>query len=125
MNLLKTYLGGIAQRAAKPIRRRVVSQQDRMRKRFGIAVLTLVIVAVSVIAYLPVLSDHGRIVWSVAIQVLYSGQVTHTFQSHHLDVTLQLKNGTVLTTKEPTIDAIFQEVTSCGEPCRSIEMATE
>jgi len=96
-----------------------------MRKLFGIVVLSLSIVAVSVLAYLPVLSDHGRVVWSVAIQVLYTGHVTHIFQSHHLDVTLQLKNGTVLTTKEPTIDAIFDEVARCGEPCRNIVMATE
>jgi hypothetical protein len=96
-----------------------------MRKLFGILVLSLLIVALSVLAYLPVPSDHERVVWTVAIQVLYTGQVTHIFQSHHLDVTLQLKNGTVLTTKEPTIDAIFHEVTRCGEPCRNIEMATE
>ncbi len=96
-----------------------------MRKQFGIVVLSLLIVAVSVLAYFPVPSDHARVVWSVAIQVLYTGQVTHIFQSHHLDVTLQLKNGTVLTTKEPTIDAIFHEVTRCGDPCRNIEMATE
>jgi len=96
-----------------------------MRKRFGIAVLTLLIVAVSVLAYFPSPSDHGRMVWSAAIQVLYTGQVTHIFQSHHLDVTLQLKNGTVLVTKEPVIDAIFQEVSRCGEPCRNIEIATE
>ena len=96
-----------------------------MRKLFGILVLSLLIVALSVLAHLPVPSDHERVVWTVAIQVLYTGQVTHIFQSHHLDVTLQLKNGTVLTTKEPTIDAIFHEVTRCGEPCRNIEMATE
>ncbi|SRR5712692_94446 len=99
-----------------------------MRKRFGILVLSLLIVAVSVLADLPLTrspSGHESVVWSVAIQVLYTGQVTHIFQSHHLDVTLQLKNGTVLTTKEPTIDAIFHEVTKCGEPCRNIQMATE
>jgi len=96
-----------------------------MRKRFGIIVLTLLIVAVSVLAYFPLSSDHGRVVWSVAIQVLNTGQVTHIFQSHHLDVILQLKDGTVLTTKEPTIDAIFHEVTRCGEPCRNIQIVTE
>ena len=96
-----------------------------MLKRFGIAVLSLLVVAVLGLAYLPPFSDHGRVAWSDAIQVLYTGQVTHIFQTHHLDVTLQLKNGTVLTTKEPTIDAIFHEVMTCGEPCRNIEMGTE
>ena len=99
-----------------------------MRKRFGVLVLSLLIVSVSVLTYLPLPrspSDHENVVWNVAIRVLYSGQVTHIFQSHHLDVTLQLENGTVLATKEPTIDAIFHEVTRCGEPCRNILIATE
>jgi hypothetical protein len=96
-----------------------------MRKRFGIVALSLLIVAVSALAYFPAPSDRARVVWSVAIQILHTGQVTHVFQSHHLDVILQLKNGSVLTTKEPTVDAIFHEVTRCGEPCRSVEMATE
>ena len=96
-----------------------------MRKLFSILTLSLLIVALSVLANLPVPSDHARVAWTAAIQILYTGQVTHIFQSHHLDVELQLKNGAVLTTKEPTIDAIFREVTRCGEPCRNVEMATE
>jgi hypothetical protein len=85
------------------------------------------IVAVTVLAYLPLTrppSDQS-VVWSVAIQVLYTGQVTRIFQSHHFDVTLELKNGTVLTTKEPTIDAISYELRKCGDPCKNIVFATE
>jgi len=51
--------------------------------------------------------------------------VMSIFQSHHLDVALSLKNGTVMTTKEPTIDAIFHEIQKCGDPCHNIEKWTE
>jgi|SRR6267143_6157296 hypothetical protein len=98
-----------------------------MRKRFGILVLSLLIVALPALAYFPLTrpSSPIRVSWEGAITTLYTGQVTSVFQSHHLDVTLVLKNGTVMTTKEPTIDAIFHEIQKCGEPCQNIERATE
>jgi|SRR2546425_378648 len=99
-----------------------------MRKRFGILVLCLLIVAASAVAYFPLTrppSNRPSISWDGAIAVLHTGQVTRIFQTHHLEVSLWLKNGTVMITREPTIDAIFHEIQKCGEPCQSIEEATE
>jgi hypothetical protein len=99
-----------------------------MRKGFGIVVLSLLIVAVSAVAYFPLTqppSNPARVSWQEAITVLYTGQVTMVFQSHHLDVSLWLKNGTVITTKEPTIDAIGYEIGKCGDPCKNIVYGTE
>ncbi|TMI16434.1 hypothetical protein E6H35_00105 [Candidatus Bathyarchaeota archaeon] len=99
-----------------------------MRKRFGILVLSLLIVAASALVYSPLTQqppNRHNVSWENAIAVLNTGQVMRVFQSHHLDVTLSLKNGTVMTTKEPTIDAIFHEIQRCGDPCRYIEEYTE
>jgi hypothetical protein len=46
-------------------------------------------------------------------------------QLHSLDVTLTMKDGSQIDTVEPTIDAIFQEVEKCGQPCSQIVLATE
>src|SRR2546425_3960399 len=70
-----------------------------MRKRFGILVLCLLIVAASAVAYFPLTrppSNRPSISWDGAIAVLHTGQVTRIFQTHHLEVSLWLKNGTVM-----------------------------
>jgi hypothetical protein len=51
--------------------------------------------------------------------------VTQIFQTHALEVTLTLEDGRQLHTIEPHIDAIFQEIQTCGAPCADILMATE
>src|SRR2546422_11343923 len=99
-----------------------------MRKRFWILVLSLLIVAASALAYSPLTQqqfNRHNVSWENAITILNTGQVMRVFQSHQLDVTLTLKNGTVMTTKEPTIDAIFHEIQRCGDPCQNIEEYTE
>jgi len=99
-----------------------------MRKRFGILLPSLLIATALALAYFPLTrqpSDRMSVSWNSAVTVLQSGQVTRAFQSHHLDVTLQLKNGSVLTTKEPTIDAISYELRKCGDPCKNVVFATE
>jgi hypothetical protein len=99
-----------------------------MRKQFGILAFSLFLVAVSALAYFPLLpspSERPSVPWGMAVQVLYTGQVTRFLQTHHLDVSLWLRNATILTTKEPTIDAIFDEVRKCGDPCRNIAWGTE
>jgi len=99
-----------------------------MRKRFWILALFLLILVASALAYFPLTqqpSNRHRVSWENAITILNTGQVMSVFQSHHLDVTLSLKNGTVMTTKEPTIEAIFHEIQKCGDPCHNIEKWTE
>ncbi|SRR6266568_141758 len=99
-----------------------------MRKRFWILALFLLIVVASALAYFPLTqqpSNRHRISWENAIAILNTGQVIRVFQTHHLDVTLTLKNETVLTTREPTIDAVFHEIVRCGDPCQNIVRGTE
>ena len=66
-----------------------------------------------------------KVDWEMAIEILNSGDVEMAAQLHNLTVTLTLKDGTVIRTVEPTIDAIFDEVEKCGEPCSGIALATE
>jgi hypothetical protein len=99
-----------------------------MRKRFGIVVLSLLIVAALALAYFPLTrtpSNRTIVSWEEAITVLQTGQVTRVIQTHHLYVSLWLKNGSVITTKEPTIDAISYELGKCGDPCKNIVFGTE
>lgn len=63
--------------------------------------------------------------WNEAVKILNTGQVSEISQNHSLDVTLVLKDGTQIHTKEPTIDVIFEEVKKCGEPCKDIVLSTE
>lgn len=63
--------------------------------------------------------------WETAIEILNTGDVEMIAQLHSLDVTLTMKDGSQIHTVEPTIDAIFQEVDSCGQPCSQIILATE
>jgi hypothetical protein len=99
-----------------------------MRKRFGIVVLSLLIVAALALAYFPLTrppSNRGSVSWEQAITVLRTGQVTRVIQTHSLYVSLWLKNGSVITTKEPTIYSISYELGKCGDPCKNIVFGTE
>jgi len=57
----------------------------------------------------------GEIVvgWKEAISILNSGQVVGVMQTHSLNVRLTLKDGKVIQTKEPEIDAIQKEISKC------------
>ena len=63
--------------------------------------------------------------WELAVEILYSGEVETVIQLHNLTVTLLLKDGTEIKTIEPVIDAIFEEVDKCGQPCDNIALAME
>src|SRR5437763_711729 len=58
-----------------------------------------------------------QVQWNVVVSAILSGTGTCVFQSHHLDVFLSLNNGTVLATKEPAIDDVFQVVQQCASRC--------
>jgi hypothetical protein len=99
-----------------------------MRKGFRIVVLALLIVAASALAYFPLTrppSNRTIVSWEEAIMVLQTGQVTRVIQTHQLYVSLWLKNGSVIITKEPAIDAISYELGKCGDPCKNIVFGTE
>ena len=63
--------------------------------------------------------------WETAVEILNTGEVEMVAQLHSLEVILTMKDGTEVHTVEPTIDAIFQEVEKCGQPCSQIMLATE
>lgn len=63
--------------------------------------------------------------WEQARTLILSGQVAQIFQLHNLTVTLALKDGRVVTTREPAIDDVFAVVEDCGAPCADILIATE
>ncbi|KAA3642348.1 MAG: hypothetical protein DWQ07_25275 [Chloroflexi bacterium] len=63
--------------------------------------------------------------WDVAVEILNRGEVEQAFQLHSLEVTLYLKDGTEVRTKEPVIDAIFDEIDKCGAVCADVLLATE
>ena len=63
--------------------------------------------------------------WETAVTLLHGGEVTQITQLHNLTVTLTLESGQEIKTVEPEIDAIFEEISLCGEPCSDITMATE
>ena len=63
--------------------------------------------------------------WELAVEILNRGEVESIFQLHNLTVTLVLKDGAKIKTNEPVIDAVFDEINKCGQPCSSIMIATE
>ena len=63
--------------------------------------------------------------WELAVDILNRGEVDTVNQLHNLTVTLLLNDGTEIKTIEPVIDAIFEEVDKCGQPCDNIALATE
>ena len=69
--------------------------------------------------------DYRDVTWEEAVRLLHSGQVVEAGQSHSLSVGLLLKDGTILHTVEPTIDAIWYEIQKCGDVCAGIKFQTE
>ncbi len=70
-------------------------------------------------------SYPSEVDWETAVEILNTGMVESVLQLHNLDVTLMMKDGTEINTVEPRIDAIFQELEKCGEPCGHIILVTE
>lgn len=68
---------------------------------------------------------EATIPWEQAADLIRNGLVEAVFQTHALDVTLELKDGRSLTTIEPQIDDVFQVIDECGEPCSDMVLATE
>ncbi len=66
-----------------------------------------------------------KVSWEEAVRILRTGEVEAVIQTHRRVVGFTLKNGCGISTNEPVIDAIFEEVQKCGDPCKSILMITE
>lgn len=70
-------------------------------------------------------SSTSEVPWPEARELILSGEVRQIVQFHSLEVTLELKDGSRVETVEPEIDAVFDVVDSCGEPCADIVLVTE
>ena len=66
-----------------------------------------------------------EIPWEEAKELIRSGRVMLVTQLHSLEVTLEMENGRRLVTTEPEIDAVFDVVDECGDPCADMILATE
>ncbi len=59
--------------------------------------------------------------WDEAVKIVNSGQVKEVVQTaHNYDVTLILKNGTSVKTKETRLDEIVDAKIKCGPLCNDI-----
>jgi hypothetical protein len=67
----------------------------------------------------------SEIAWEQVPDLLATGEVETVFQTHALDVALQMKDGSQIATTEPGIDDIFRLVDECGDPCADLVLATE
>lgn len=95
-----------------------------MRKQFFI-IFVLLIITLSACAS-PTPTDYpDEVDWATAVEILNTGAVETIFQTHNLDVILIMKDEQTIHTVEPSIDAIFDEVEKCGQPCSDIVLATE
>jgi len=110
------------------------SNNKRMQQKYywivGIVVLLVIVIGffVVVINFSQQNNDgkeENTVFWNEAIRILNGGEVEKIAQAHSLDVTLILKDGRKIKTKEPGIDDIFDEVEKCGEPCKEILLFTE
>jgi hypothetical protein len=63
--------------------------------------------------------------WETAVEILNSGHVVGVAQLHNLTVYLDMDDGSQITTVEPAIDEIFNEIAKCGQPCEGMVLATE
>ena len=73
----------------------------------------------------PTAGDPTVITWDAAVDLIKEGNVKQVFQTHSLDVTLDMKSGEQYKTTEPSIDDVFKVIDACGNPCKDMLLATE
>lgn len=76
--------------------------------------------------YNPMTTNSSKtrsVSWDEAVTILNSGQVNSIGQGHNLNVGISLKDGTSITTKEPSIDEIFRELEKC-QVCKGQDILT-
>lgn len=76
---------------------------------------------------LPLLPAPGRVFisWPQARMFITSCAPQSIMQTHDLDVTLRLADGTTLVAVEPVIDAVMKVAEAAREKCGAIPIATE
>lgn len=68
----------------------------------------------------------GQIAWNEVEKLFEDCQVTEIMQTHSLEVTLKLKNGSTKTTIEPKIDEVFRLHSEVAADCdHDIILGTE
>lgn len=104
-----------------------------VKYRKGIVILPILIIVVllGIVGYLvyrdsqqrttsppPISIPTGsQITWDEARKLLEDCQVTEVFQTHNLEVTMTLKNGSTKTTTEPKIDEVLFLAKTAGQEC--------
>ena len=95
------------------------------RTRFLPGIFLFVLLVTTGCTGTPATPYPADVEWETAVEILSAGDVEMVVQLHSLDITLTMKDGSEIHTVEPTIDAIFDEIEKCGEPCSQIALATE
>lgn len=70
-------------------------------------------------------AESTTVSWDEARSIILNGDVVSVAQTHSLEVTIQLADGSTIVTQEPAIDDVFAVIEECGEPCANILIATE
>ena len=69
--------------------------------------------------------DASQIEWEKAIEMIKSGQVERIVQNGIAKLAIFLKDGTVVVTTEPVMDAVLQVIQDCGDPCKMLVISNE
>ena len=101
-----------------------------MKATFAVALVALALVACGGDDPVPTLTPTATpypdvIAWEQVADLLATGEVETVFQTHSLDVTFLMKDGSYIEAVEPGIDDIFRLVEECGSPCKDLALATE
>ena len=94
-------------------------------KYLWLGIILLLLLFMASCSRTPATPYPDEVDWETAVEILNTGDVEMVVQLHSLDVTLTMKDGSEIHTVEPAIDAIFDEIEQCGQPCSQIALATE
>ena len=67
----------------------------------------------------------SKVPWNEAISILRSGEVRQVSQLHSLEIIIVMNNNDQITTTEPAIDEVIEELKLCGKICEDIVISTE
>ncbi|MDO8727863.1 MAG: hypothetical protein Q7J35_17565 [Candidatus Methanoperedens sp.] len=106
------------------------NEMNLISKNVRIIIVAVIMIAVVYIGGIYLQKNHEGLLdkdpipyvsWDEAVQIVNSGQVKEVVQTaHNYDVTLILKNGTSIKTKESRLDEIVGAKVKCGSLCNDI-----